>query len=72
MDGKPHGITTADNKVFDLLGKVKRDFDEELSTVLRCERCAGLERGSRQKDRQPVQGCVMGRSVSENGVSHYL
>lgn len=35
MDGKPDGTTRADKRVFELVGKVREDFEEELPTGLR-------------------------------------
>ena len=35
MDGKAHGITRAGKRVLGLVGKVREDSDEKLSTELR-------------------------------------
>lgn len=35
MDGKPDGTIRADKRVFELVGKVREDFEEELPTGLR-------------------------------------
>lgn len=44
MDRKAHGITKADRWMFDLVGKVREDFNEKLSTKLTSKGGERIER----------------------------